>query len=248
MSDQQKTLVKAPPIVMPAVSTEQAIDAWNAYQELKQKIVQPDDVQIIQGKPFLKKSYYRKVKTFFNLSVSLINEERTTEKDNSITYTVLYRATAPNGANCDGDGACNSREKGRENTIHNTRSIAHTRAFNRAVSNLVGGGEVSAEEIDSEITHTQNVSRETTSQSHRDDESNEYTANESASHSDIRFATDKQRKMIYARSKKLGLQDEDLKKLVYEQTGKSSSKDLTNDDVQLLVKYFDEAEKNKDYA
>lgn len=35
-----------------------------------------------------------------------------------------------------------------EATIHNVRSHAHTRAFNRAVSNLVGFGEVSAEEIE----------------------------------------------------------------------------------------------------
>lgn len=33
-------------------------------------------------------------------------------------------------------------------TEHNVRSHAHTRAFNRAVSNLVGFGEVSAEEVD----------------------------------------------------------------------------------------------------
>jgi hypothetical protein len=35
-----------------------------------------------------------------------------------------------------------------EATEHNVRSHAHTRAFNRAVSNLVGFGEVSAEEIE----------------------------------------------------------------------------------------------------
>ena len=33
------------------------------------------------------------------------------------------------------------------NSIHNIRTTAETRAFNRAVSNLVGGGEVSADEI-----------------------------------------------------------------------------------------------------
>lgn len=33
-------------------------------------------------------------------------------------------------------------------SVHNVRSHAHTRAFNRAVSNLIGFGEVSAEEID----------------------------------------------------------------------------------------------------
>lgn len=43
-----------------------------------------------------------------------------------------------------------------EATEHNVRSHAHTRAYNRAVSNLVGFGEVSAEEVDpSEGAHEQ---------------------------------------------------------------------------------------------
>lgn len=40
------------------------------------------------------------------------------------------------------------RELPAQATEHNVRSHAHTRAFNRAVSNLVGFGEVSAEEVD----------------------------------------------------------------------------------------------------
>jgi hypothetical protein len=40
------------------------------------------------------------------------------------------------------------RELPAQSSQHNIRSHAHTRAFNRAVSNLVGFGEVSAEEID----------------------------------------------------------------------------------------------------
>ena len=50
----------------------------------------------------------------------------------------------------DGDGSCFSSEKrGRgQATVHNVRAHAHTRAFNRAVANLVGFGEVSAEEME----------------------------------------------------------------------------------------------------
>ena len=40
-------------------------------------------------------------------------------------------------------------------TEHNIRSHAHTRAFNRAVSNLVGFGEVSAEEVEDDPQHTE---------------------------------------------------------------------------------------------
>src|SRR5262249_5076073 len=68
-------------------------------------------------------------------------------------YTVTYKATMPNGRSVTGDGSCAAAEKTRGKlraTEHNVRSHAHTRAFNRAVSNLVGFGEVSAEEIGDE--------------------------------------------------------------------------------------------------
>jgi hypothetical protein len=48
----------------------------------------------------------------------------------------------------DFDAAFQWRTLPAQATEHNIRSHAHTRAFNRAVSNLVGFGEVSAEEVD----------------------------------------------------------------------------------------------------
>lgn len=49
-----------------------------------------------------------------------------------------------------------------EATTHNVRSHAHTRAFNRAVSNLVGFGEVSAEEVEREYVEPESESYEVT--------------------------------------------------------------------------------------
>ncbi len=137
-------------IVLPAVSPEAAKEAWKKYQELKEAIKTPEDIQHIQGKDFLKKSFWKKCATFFNLSVEMVSENRTSESDGSVTFETIYKATAPNGRSCTGDGACNTREKGRDNSVHNTRSTAHTRASNRAISNLVGGGEVTADEITEE--------------------------------------------------------------------------------------------------
>jgi len=133
-------------IVMPAVSATEAVKAWDAYLDLKKKIATKDDTQIIQGREFFKKSYWRKLATFFNLSVEVI-EEREEGTDKNRIYHFVCKATAPNGRYAQGTGTCDQQEKGRKNTIHNTRSTAETRAFNRAVSNLVGGGEVSAEEM-----------------------------------------------------------------------------------------------------
>ena len=134
-------------IVRPAVTPDEAIEAWNEYQALKKRIVTPEDVQVIQGKDFLKKSYWRKIATFFNLQVGCVKEEHFKDEDGILHYLVIHRASHPNGRYSDGDGACSSDEKGLPKTFHNTRAIAMTRSWNRAVSNLVGGGEVSAEEI-----------------------------------------------------------------------------------------------------
>lgn len=133
-------------IVMPAVTPDEAVKEWQAYQELKKKIIAPEDVRKIKDKDFLKKSYWRKISRFFNLIVEIINEYH--EKEGEVTtYFCMARATAPNGTFQDGDGACSTNEKGLDKTPHNTRATAITRAKNRAISDLVGGGEVSADEI-----------------------------------------------------------------------------------------------------
>lgn len=144
------TLVPVEPaaIVMPAVSTDEAVKQWQAYQDLKSKITEKEDIQQIQGRDFLKKSYWRKLATFFNLTVKIISEKVTTLPDGNMVYDFVDEATAPNGRSATGTGTCDLLEKGgRKNTMHNARGTAETRAFNRAVSNLVGGGEVSADEV-----------------------------------------------------------------------------------------------------
>lgn len=145
----EKSLVTQEAIVMPAVTPEKAVEAFEAYQSLAKKIMTPDDVQDIQGKTFKKKSFWRKCQRFFNLSVE-IKEEKREAYDGYFVYKFIARATAPNGAYMDGTGTCSSNEKGLLKTEHNTRAIAETRAKNRAISDLVAFGEVSAEEVDGE--------------------------------------------------------------------------------------------------
>lgn len=107
----------------------------------------PDCILKIQGKAFRKKNYWRAIATAFNLNLE-IREEKLDETANGWGYLVVYRATAPNGRFSDGDGSCYASEKtDAMATVHNVRAHAHTRAMNRAISNLVGFGEVSAEEM-----------------------------------------------------------------------------------------------------
>lgn len=167
-------------IVRAGGSPSDVIDAFGEYQQIQSALDRalPDCIMEIQGRKFRKKNYWRAIGTAFNLDVTCEREERTTVPDDW-GYVVTYRATAPNGRSTTGDGACFASEKAvyakdwsggkgrvrldadgqpvldtvrtRENqTTHNVRGHAHTRAFNRAVSNLVGFGEVSAEEMQRE--------------------------------------------------------------------------------------------------
>ena len=169
-----------PQIVMPVVSATQAVDAWKKYEKLKKAIITDNDIQLIEKKQFLKKSYWRKIATFFNLTVEVVSEEKELV-GKTFVWHFTCRAIAPNGRSTVGVGSCDAYEKAVKrddgyykkgkvtkwgktdsgksyplefewvkatpNSIHNIRATAETRAYNRSVSNLVGGGEVSAEEV-----------------------------------------------------------------------------------------------------
>jgi hypothetical protein len=134
------------------------VRALTDYRELQKALddSMPDQLMVIGDRSFRKKGYWRAIAVAFGLTVEPVSETRTVigSLDNGgedYLYSVTYRAMAPNGRAATGDGACAAAEKqkGRmEATEHNVRSHAHTRAFNRAVSNLVGFGEVSAEEVE----------------------------------------------------------------------------------------------------
>jgi hypothetical protein len=111
-------------------------------------------IQNIQGKPFRKKAYWRAVATAFRLTVKKVSDEYFEHRDDW-GYHATWVAITETGREVQGEGSFQASEKMRKDgsmvdaTHHNVRSTANTRAFNRAVSNCVGFGEVSAEEIGS---------------------------------------------------------------------------------------------------
>ena len=154
---EEEALVVQPPVaVMPVVSGEEFAASFKAYKALQKSIdaSMPEEIMLIQGKPYRKKGYWKALRASFNLSVDCIHDERVevTLDDGSVDWgwNIRYRATASSGAFMDGDGSCFASEKtgGRlRATEHNVRAHAHTRAQNRAISGLVGFGEVSADEM-----------------------------------------------------------------------------------------------------
>lgn len=147
-------------IVMPATSIEGVRKWQKTFNEVKKALIdQEKDVELLEifnkkkGKvekiPFIKKSGWRKLATAFNLVDEIVYEEKISEKPNVYTWKIVVRVTAPNGRSSMGVAMCSTKEFTNIRKEHDIYSTAHTRAKNRGISDLIGGGEVSYEEIDS---------------------------------------------------------------------------------------------------
>jgi len=139
------------PVVRPAVDTATAIATWKAFQELKQKIKTADDVVNIKGHEYLTKSFWRKIATFFNLSNRVVKkEEKLNDKGRVMSVYYEVEVRAPNGRTTIGVGVCSRFERQFAHPEHDIVAMAHVRALNRAISDMVAGGECSAEELGEE--------------------------------------------------------------------------------------------------
>jgi hypothetical protein len=139
-----------------ANATRQSIQL---YQEGLRSLLDPaEDVQMFRDRKgeahaFVKRSGWRKIALWCDLSV----ENRSIEIDRGDTgkplrARVVARASAPNGRFADGEGSCDATERSFSKLEHDLLATAATRAVNRAISNLVGLGAVSAEEMDGAAT------------------------------------------------------------------------------------------------
>lgn len=142
-------------VMMPFDAAEVS-EAMSAYQEVMHATLDASDWQGSPGSrgAFVKKSGWRKIAKAFGLSVTRVDDgvERDAE-GNPLRAWAIYRAAHSNGQTQDGDGYCSidesrfSRSGGRQKLENDLRATATTRAKNRAISDLVGMGEVSAEEV-----------------------------------------------------------------------------------------------------
>ena len=155
------------PINNQIVDVETAKKEWEAYQNLCKELLNDSDYQdyeqTIKGqtvlKRFPKKSAWAKLGRAFNVNTEIVDKEFTLGK-NGETREAYYciRATLPNGRTVESDGSCSRHEKGKANaTSHTIRSTAKTRATNRAISELIGAGEVSAEELDPSFSNGRKI-------------------------------------------------------------------------------------------
>lgn len=139
-------------VLMPLDVREQ-LGAMDAYQQGLHSILDTSDWQDAgRGEKFVKKSGWRKIAAWFSLSIELVRDNVDRADDGSVLRAAVWaRAIAPNGRYADADGYCDVSEsrfaRNKAKLENDLRGTATTRAVNRAISNLVGMGAVSHEEM-----------------------------------------------------------------------------------------------------
>lgn len=138
------------------IDVEQLVALVDAFDKFKSMVLKPSDfwLDTRENKRRVKKSGWLKYALACNLNLEKV-DEREVDKEvppgsgNWVTiYHFDYRAISMMGRYAEGSGSASTSERASsDKMIHDTRSLAQTRAMNRAISNLVGGGEVSAEEV-----------------------------------------------------------------------------------------------------
>lgn len=131
----------------PIQSIDTIVEAYNEYNRLKERLLTPSDYQTIKGKTCIKKSGFRKLACAFGISTEITRENRI-DFENYFIYEVTCRATSPNWRFVEACASCASNEKDFAHLENDVRATAQTRASNRAISDLIGWGEVSADELD----------------------------------------------------------------------------------------------------
>src|SRR5690606_9907880 len=145
---------------------EQQQKLMDLYDRACRALVGPNDVQREGDREFKKKSAWRKLGRFFGVSTEIVKIESGWEWDEEeqvrhFVARVIVRGTAPWGQSVEAVGLCSTRElrfysRGQPNPVarakaeHDCEATAATRATNRAISDLIAAGEVSAEEIEHE--------------------------------------------------------------------------------------------------
>lgn len=145
--EQEKQIVVSNNIVSPVISVDEAIKGFKTFEEIKNKVLGKNDKCMISGKSYINKSGWRKIKTIFNISEEIIDSKRVVFA-NKIVWMFKVRVIAEkSGTYVEAQSCCDSTEKFAKGKPEAAIvAMAQTRAYNRAISDLVGGGESSYEE------------------------------------------------------------------------------------------------------
>lgn len=142
---QQTDLALVP--VQSLFTPAEAANAWRLFLEWKKVMLGDSDYATIRGMKVIRKSGLRKMAVSFDLRDRIVEQERADREDGTFTWRMVVEVRAPNGRICTGVAVCDSKERKFAHVEHDVYATCHTRAKNRAISDMVAGGVVSAEEM-----------------------------------------------------------------------------------------------------
>ncbi|XP_072996992.1 uncharacterized protein [Typha latifolia] len=120
-----------------------SVSAFKQYQDAAMAILEKSDYTMISGSPYIKKSGWRKISFFFNISFEIKDKSIEFDENQNVRRAeFVIRAFMQGGRFSDGWGSCDRREKKFLKPNHDIPSTAETRAKNKASQDLLGIGQV----------------------------------------------------------------------------------------------------------
>lgn len=165
-------------LIRPIADPQEMREAQEAFRGLVEACMEKSDVLYINSSGsmsttpgegtvrYFKNSMWLKVALGFNLDLETLSSDYIEGEDKNgkfFMFSTKVRVTAPNGRFVIGLGSCSSRDpffskaKGYEKMVQpqDVQLKSETVAYNRAIGNIVGRREVSAEEIEGHGTEEQ---------------------------------------------------------------------------------------------
>ncbi|ESW12287.1 hypothetical protein PHAVU_008G100000 [Phaseolus vulgaris] len=119
-----------------------SVSLFKEYQNTAMGILEKTDYTLISGNPFIKKSGWRKISCYFNISYEIRDKNIEFDENRNVQRAeFVIRALMQGGRFSDGWGSCDRREKRFQKPNHDVPSTAETRAKNKACQDLLGIGE-----------------------------------------------------------------------------------------------------------
>ncbi|KAJ1378123.1 hypothetical protein SESBI_48173 [Sesbania bispinosa] len=110
-----------------------SVSLFKEYQNAAMAILEKTDYTLISGSPYIKKSGWRKISCYFNISYEIRDKNIEFDENRNVQRAeFVIRAYMQGGRFSDGWGSCERREKRFQKPNHDIPSTAETRAKNKA--------------------------------------------------------------------------------------------------------------------
>lgn len=134
-------------VIRLADKLDSVVESFKEYTKACEALLTKDDYQSIANRSFKKKSAWRKIATAFGVSTKIISSKIEYDEDDRIHHAeFIVEAFAPNGRSAQAWAGASRVDRDFSHD-QDVAATAQTRATNRAIADLIGCGEVSAEEM-----------------------------------------------------------------------------------------------------